>query len=301
MIQEMAAKLLKGKPLADQILLETSQRLDKLKDQGIYPCLTTVEVGCDPASRYYLENQRRTAQRVGIKYESRQLQEDISREKMLEVIEDINRDPGIHGLIINLPLPGHLNVSEMQWSISSAKDVEGVTPHNLGQMLLGTEGLKPCTALAIVELIKSTGVDIKGKEVTVIGRSSIVGKPVSLLLLAENATITICHSFTSKAGTLEAHVRKADILVAALGVPEFIKGEWVKNNAIVIDAGINSVDGKMIGDVEFESAADKAGFITPVPGGVGLVTTALLMKNTVDAVYMQRSAYLVERWGDLNK
>ncbi len=289
MTEEMNPKLLKGKPLAEQILLEVSQQLEKLKEKGICPCLTTIEVGSDPASRYYLDNQRRTAERVGIKYESRQLQENITREQMLEVIEDINENPGIHGLIINLPLPGHLKVSEMQWNINSAKDVEGVTPQNLGKMVLGAEGLKPCTALAIVELIKSTGVDIKGKEVTVIGRSSIVGKPVSLLLLAENATITICHSFTSKAGLLEAHVKKADILVAALGVPEFVKGEWLKDGAIVIDAGINSVDGKMVGDVEFEAAADRASLITPVPGGVGPVTTALLMKNTVDAVYMQLS------------
>ncbi len=289
MTQETNSKLLKGKPLADQILLETSQQLERLKEKGIYPCLITIEVGSDPASRYYLENQRRTAERVGIKYESRQLPDNIAREEMLEVIDDINQDPGIHGLIINLPLPEHLKASEMQWNINSLKDVEGVTPQNLGKMVLGTEGLKPCTALAIVELIKSTGVDIKGKEVTVIGRSSIVGKPVSLLLLAENSTVTICHSFTSKAGLLEAHVKKADILVAALGVPEFVKGAWIKDNAIVIDAGINSVDGKMVGDVEFEAAAARAGFITPVPGGVGPVTTALLMKNTVDAVYMQLS------------
>ncbi len=292
MTEEMNSKLLKGKPLADQILMEVAHQLDKLKEKDIFPCLTTIEVGSDPASRYYLDNQRRTAERVGIKYESRQLEENISREKMLEVIEEVNRDPGIHGLIINLPLPGHLKASEMQWSIDSAKDVEGVTPQNLGRMVLGAGGLKPCTALAIVELIKSTGVDIKGKEVTVIGRSSIVGKPVSLLLLAENATITICHSFTSKAGLLKAHIKKADILVAAMGVPEFIKGAWVKDNAIVIDAGINSVDGKMVGDVEFEAAAAKASFITPVPGGVGPVTTALLMKNTVDAVYMQLSQIL---------
>ncbi len=289
MTEEMNFKILKGKPLADQILMEASHQLEKLKEKDVFPCLTTIEVGSDPASRYYLDNQRRTAERVGIKYESRQLEENISREKMLEVIEEVNQDPGIHGLIINLPLPGHLHASEMQWNIDSAKDVEGVTPQNLGRMVLGAGGLKPCTALAIVELIKSTGVDIKGKEVTVIGRSSIVGKPVSLLLLAENATITICHSFTSKAGLLEAHVRKADILVAAVGVPEFVKGEWIKDNAIVIDAGINSVDGKMLGDVEFEAAAAKASFITPVPGGVGPVTTALLMKNTVDAVYMQLS------------
>ncbi len=289
MIKEMDFKLLKGKPLADRILLETSHRLLELKKKGVQPCLTTIEVGSDPASGYYLQNQRRTAEKVGIKYEPRQLEENISREEMLAVIEDINQDPEIHGLIINLPLPGHLNVSEMQWSINSAKDVEGVTPQNLGKMLLGAEGLRPCTALAIIELIKSTGADIKGQEVTVIGRSSIVGKPVSLLLLAESATITICHSFTSRAGLLEEHIKKADILVAAVGIPEFVKGEWIKDNAIVIDAGINSVDGKMMGDVEFETAAARAGFITPVPGGVGLVTTALLMKNTVDAVCMQMS------------
>ncbi len=288
MTGDITSKLLKGKPLADSILAETAKGLQKLKERGIYPCLCTIEVGADPASRYYLENQRRTAEKVGLKYESRQLNENISREEMLGVIEEINRDPDIHGLIINLPLPKHLAVSEMQWSISSAKDVEGVTPHNMGAMFLGARGLKPCTALAITELIKSTGVDLKGKEVAVIGRSNIVGKPVSMLLLAENTTITICHSFTSRTGKLESHVARADIVVAALGVPGFVKGSWIKEGAIVIDAGINEEKGKMVGDVEFEAAAARASYITPVPGGVGSVTTALLMKNTVDAVYMQQ-------------
>jgi len=282
--------LLKGKPLADRILEQVADEVAALKqEKQIFPGLLTIEVGADPASRYYLENQRRTAEKVGIKYESRQLDEKISREEMLQVIDEINNDPEVHGLIINLPLPAHLDTSEIQWSISCAKDVEGVTPQNMGKLFLGTEGLKPCTALAIVELIKSTGVDIRGQEVTVIGRSNIVGKPVSILLLGESGTITTCHSFTSKAGLLEEHVRNASILVAAIGVPEFVKGEWVKENAIVIDAGINSVDGKMVGDVEFEAAKEKASYITPVPGGVGMVTTALLMRNTIDAVKMQFS------------
>ncbi len=281
------SNLLKGKPLADRILAETSRSLEELKGKGICPCLCSIEVGGDPASRYYLENQRRTAERIGIKYESRQLEEKISREDMLQLIKNINQDPYIHGLIINLPLPPHLPVSEMQWNINSFKDVEGVTPHNLGAMFLGARGLKPCTALAIMELIKSTGVDLNGKEAVVIGRSSIVGKPVSLLLLAENTTVTICHSFTSKMGKVESHVARADIVVAALGIPEYVKGSWIKEGAIVIDAGINQVKGKMVGDVEFQAAAARASYITPVPGGVGSVTTALLMKNTVDAAYMQ--------------
>lgn len=289
MTGDITPKLLKGKPLADGILAQTSKGLKELKDQGICPCLCSVEVGFDPASRYYLENQKRTAEKVGIKYESRQLNENISREDMLGIIQEINRDPYIHGLIMNLPLPKHLKVSEMQWNIKSAKDVEGVTPHNMGALFLGARGLKPCTALAITELIKSTGVDLNGKEAVVIGRSNIVGKPVSMLLLAENATVTICHSFTSRLGKLESHVARADIVVAALGVPQFVKGSWIKEGAIVIDAGINEGEnGKMVGDVEFEAAAARASYITPVPGGVGSVTTALLMKNTVDAVYMQQ-------------
>ena len=289
MTGDIASKLLKGKPLADRILADASRGVQELKARGIHPCLCSIEVGFDPASRYYLENQRRIAERVGIKYESRQLNENIYQEDMLKIIEEINLDPYIHGLIINLPLPQHLKVSEMQWKISSAKDVEGVTPHNMGALFLGAQGLKPCTALAITELIKSTGADLNGKEVVIIGRSNIVGKPVSILLLAENTTPTICHSYTSRMGKLESHVARADIVVAALGVPEFVKGSWIKEGAIVIDAGINEGEnGKMVGDVEFEAAAARASYITTVPGGVGSVTTALLMKNTVDAVYMQQ-------------
>jgi methylenetetrahydrofolate dehydrogenase (NADP+)/methenyltetrahydrofolate cyclohydrolase len=280
-------KLLKGKPLADEILAQVAAEAESLKAQGVYPCLTTIEVGEDPASRYYLENQKRVAERVGIKYELRQLDPAISRLEMLKVIEDINQDSSIHGLIINLPLPKHLNTSEMQWSISGLKDVEGITPYNMGRLFMGTGGLQPCTAVAIVELVKASGIDIKGKEATIVGRSNIVGKPAGIMLMAENATVTTCHSFTSKAGKLEKHVNNADILVAAIGVPELIKGDWIKPGAVVIDAGINSVNGKMVGDVEFEAAKEKAAWITPVPGGVGTVTTAILMKNTIEAARAQ--------------
>lgn len=284
---EPDTKLLRGKPLADEILARTAAEVEALKAQGIFPGLTTIEVGEDPASGYYLENQRKVAERVGIKYELRQLSPDISRQKMLEEIEDVNQNPALHGLIINLPLPPHLKASEMQWSISSLKDVEGVTPYNMGQMLMGAGGLQPCTALAIVRLAKASGLDIRGKEATIVGRSNIVGKPTGILLLAENATVSICHSFTFKAGELERHVKNADLLIAAIGVPEFIKGDWIKPGAVVIDAGINSVNGKMTGDVEFEAAKERALKITPVPGGVGVVTTAILMENTIEAVRLQ--------------
>lgn len=279
--------LLYGKPIAEKIFQQIALETEQLKQKGIVPSLITVEVGSDPASKYYQENQKRIANQVGFRYEARQLDENTTREELLQEIERINNDPGIHGFILNQPLPDHLDANEMRWHIRGSKDVEGVTPENMGRLFLGLEGLRPCTAVAIVEMIKASGVDIRGKEVTVIGRSNTVGKPASILLLGESGTVTTCHSYTSRAGRIEEHVQNAEILVAAIGSAEFVKGEWIRKGAIVIDAGINYKDGKMVGDVEFDAAREKAAFITPVPGGVGTVTTAILMQNTLAAVKMQ--------------
>lgn len=283
------AKILYGKKIADEVLKGVKERVTELHDRNIHPLLMTLEVGEDAASRVYLGSQRRTAERVGIQYETIQLSEGTSQKRLLSVMNNINRDPLINGLILHVPLPAHLDTKNVQWMIDTRKDVEGVTPYNLGRLFLGVPGLMPCTAQAIVTMVKSTKVDIRGKEAVVIGHSDIVGKPCSLMLLQEEATVTICHLATDEAGNLEEHVRRAEIVVVAAGKPGLIKGEWIRPGAIVIDAGITAVGDHIVGDVEFETAKTQAGYITPVPGGVGAVTVAYLMKNTVDAVMWQTS------------
>lgn len=279
--------ILYGKNIADEIMKEVSEGVKSLRQLDKIPLLMTLEVGEDPASKVYVTSQRRSAEMVGVDFESIELASGITQKRLLGVVQSINRDPFISGVILQLPLPSHLDTRLIQWSIDSAKDVEGVTPYNLGRLFLGVPGLMPCTAQAIVAIIKSTGIDLAGKEVTVVGNSEIVGKPTSILLLEEKATVTVCHIATYDRGYLEEHVRRAEILVVAVGKPELIKGEWIKEGAIVIDAGINYVNNSAVGDVEFEAAQKRAAYITPVPGGVGAVTVAYLMKNTVAAINMQ--------------
>ena len=283
-------RIIFGKDLADAIIDEVAREVEELRSTGSQPSLMTLEAGSDPASKVYQESQRRAARRVGINYETIELSEATSQQRLLKYVDRINRDPYINGLIVNLPLPQSVNTAQVQWAIDRKKDVEGVTPCNLGGLFLGTEGLRPCTAQAILALIKSTGIELKGKEVVVVGHSEIVGKPAALLLLHEDATVSVCHYATSQRGMLEEHVRNAEVLVVAVGKPGLIKGEWIKEGALVIDAGINNVDDKIVGDVEFESALERAAYITPVPGGVGAVTVAYLMKNTLEALRWQMKA-----------
>lgn len=280
-------RILYGRKLADTILDEVARKVEEFKEAGTEPFLMTLEADDDPASKVYRDSQRRIARRVGINYETIELSPATSQQRLLNYVDRINRDPYINGLIVNLPLPEHINTTAVQWSIARKKDVEGITPCNLGGLFLGTEGLRPCTAQAILALIKSTGIDLRGKEVVMVGHSDIVGKPTALLLLHEDATVSVCHYATSQRGLLEEHVRNAEVLVVAVGKPGLIKGEWIKQGALVIDAGINTVDDRIVGDVEFESALERASYITPVPGGVGAVTVAYLMKNTIDALHWQ--------------
>lgn len=283
-------RIIFGKDLADAIIDEVAREIKELGATGSQPSLMTLEAGSDPASKVYQESQRRAARRVGINYETIELSEATSQQRLLKYVDRINRDPYINGLIVNLPLPEHVNTTKIQWAIDRKKDVEGVTPCNLGGLFLGVEGLRPCTAQAILALIKSTGIELRGKEVVVVGHSEIVGKPTALLLLHEDATVSVCHYATSQRGMLEEHVRNAEVLVVAVGKPGLIKGEWIKEGALVIDAGINNVGDKIVGDVEFESALERAAYITPVPGGVGAVTVAYLMKNTLEALRWQMKA-----------
>ncbi|MGE5544577.1 MAG: bifunctional 5,10-methylenetetrahydrofolate dehydrogenase/5,10-methenyltetrahydrofolate cyclohydrolase [Bacillota bacterium] len=279
--------ILYGKEPAQEILEYVSNSVQGLKTAGVYPRLVTVQIGEDPASRVYLASQMRSAEKVGIKSELVNLPDNASQAEATKTIEQMNDDPSIHGIMLHMPVPKHLDGRALQWAIDSKKDVEGVTPYNLGRLFLGQPGLAPCTALSVIRLIKETGVKLRGLEAVVVGRSDIVGKPVSLMLTGLDCTVTLCHSGTSERGVLKDHVKRADILVASIGKPNFIPGEWVKPGAIVIDVGINYVDGKLVGDVEFGEAAKRAAFITPVPGGVGTVTVAYLCKNLLDAINWQ--------------
>ena len=244
-------------------------------------------VGNDPASLSYAASQQKTALSVGIHYELQNFKADSSQEDVLNLIDELNSYDHVHGIIVNKPLPSHMNFKTIINAIAPYKDIEGMNLTNFGLLLMGEEGIFPCTPAAALELLKSSGVNLKGKHAVVIGRSEIVGKPVALLLFREDMTVTICHS---KTVDLSFVVHDADVVIAALGKPGFVKGDWIKSGAIVIDVGINQVDGKLVGDVEFSSAQEKASHITPVPGGVGPVTAVMLMNNAVKAFKLQTSS-----------
>lgn len=283
----MPAELLKGKPIADKIKAEVSKEVEELKGKGVAPGLVAVQVGENEASRVYTNAQKKNAEKCGINYDLQELPADTTQEQLLKHIAGLNANPEVTGIILQMPVPEQIDAKVCQWSIAYEKDIEGVTPTNMGLVTFGKPRLVPCTAMGAYELIKSTGVDLYGKEVVVVGHSDIVGKPAALLLLNDFATTTICHIATGQRGLTETHVKRAEILVVAVGVPHLIKGDWIKEGAIVIDIGINPKDGKLLGDVETDVAAEKAAWITPVPGGAGTATTAILMRNTVEAAKWQ--------------
>ena len=276
-------EIINGKEIAAKIKEKVKADVESLKRKGIIPKLVAVSVGENPASAVYIQQQKKNCEKIGIMYELKQLSENTDEQKLISFIEQLNSDEEITGIILQLPLPSGIDVRNVQSKISPLKDVEGVNPANMGWIVYGRPFLAPCTALAVKEIIDSTGVDLYGKEVVMVGHSDIVGKPVALLLVDKFATTCICHIGTSDAGMLETHVRRADILIVAVGKANLIPGEWIKEGAIVIDVGINRVGDKIVGDVEFEKAKEKASLITPVPGGVGPVTTAILLRNTVEA------------------
>lgn len=279
----MENNLIDGKTIAEKIKAEVDSEITALKSAGINPKLVAVQVGENPASAVYVKQQRKNCEKAGITYELKTLPADIAEEQILSEISKINDDGTVTGIILQLPLPQGIDVRKIQASLSPHKDVEGVNPANMGWIVYGKPFLAPCTALAVKEIIDSTGIDLYGKEVVMVGHSDIVGKPVALLLVDKFATVSICHIGTSKAGMLEQHVRRADILIVAVGKANLIPGEWIKQGAVVVDVGINRVEDKIVGDVEFETAKEKASLITPVPGGVGPVTTAILLRNVVKA------------------
>ncbi|HOK79256.1 MAG TPA: bifunctional 5,10-methylenetetrahydrofolate dehydrogenase/5,10-methenyltetrahydrofolate cyclohydrolase [bacterium] len=283
----MAAQILAGKEIAEKIKQIVKKDLEQLKTRGIVPKLVAVQVGENPSSLVYLGAQKKSCAAIGIEHEVKNLDGNVSESDLIQFIKNLNEDRTVTGIILQMPLPPSMDVRKVQSTISPEKDVEGVNPANLGWIVYGRPVLAPCTALAVKELIDSTGVNLYGKEVVMVGHSDIVGKPVALLLVDKFATVSICHIGTSDSGMLETHVSRAEILVVAVGKAHLIKGSWVKKDAIVVDVGINKLGDKIVGDVEFEVAKENASWITPVPGGVGPVTTAILLRNTVLAAKMQ--------------
>jgi methylenetetrahydrofolate dehydrogenase (NADP+)/methenyltetrahydrofolate cyclohydrolase len=274
------AKLLEGKVIAAGL---KDALLKKIQASGKKLHLASVQVGENLSSEVYIKSQKKNAEALGIEYAFHKLESTLTQEKLIEYIQTLNNDPKVNGIILQMPLPAHIDYKKISEHIAPGKDVEGMHPANIGKIIFGRAKALPCTAAAVMELINFTGVDLKGKEVVIVGHSEIVGKPLSLLMLDKLATVTVCHIGTSQAGKLEEHVRKAEVLVVAVGKAGLIKGEWVKEGTIVVDVGINRVGDKLVGDVEFEEAEKRASWITPVPGGVGPLTVVMLMRNLVES------------------
>ena len=286
----MSATLLKGKAIADEMMEEMKKDISALKEEhNIVPSLASVLVEGDPASKSYAGRQQKSAAKVGVDYQLHELPNDIGEQKLIDFVGELNGDESVNGIILQMPLPKGIEGYNVQSTIAMKKDVEGITPANMGLIVYDRPRLCPCTALGAIKMVEASGVDIYGKDLTVVGRSAIVGRPAALLMLQRkySATTTICHTGTAKSGNLARHVGNADILIVAAGSPELVKGEWVKEGSVVVDVGFNWVDGKFIGDVEFEPAAERAAYITPVPGGVGSLTVAILLQNTVEATKWQ--------------
>lgn len=275
----MTAKIIDGKAIAKEMRGDLAKQVVELTKQGRQPGLAVVLVGDDPASAVYVRSKKRACEEVGINSVIHRLPAETTQAELLSLVEELNQDPKIHGILVQLPLPQGLNEEIVINAISPKKDVDGFHPINVGNLHIGQKGFVPCTPAGVVELVKRTEVPIAGKNVVVLGRSNIVGKPVASLFLRENATVTICHSRTQD---VAAECRRADILIAAVGKPKLVQKDWVKPGAVVIDVGINRVDGEIVGDVDFEQVHEVAGAITPVPGGVGPMTIAMLLKATVD-------------------
>ena len=274
------AQIIDGKALSETIKLSVRAGVEELGKKGITPGLAVVLVGENSASKIYVKNKIAACEYTGVKSFAYYLPEDVPQAELDELIRTLNADRAVHGILVQLPLPAHLNEAQTLALISPDKDVDGFHAVNAGRLMLGEPCLAACTPSGIIELIRSTGVGIAGKHAVVVGRSNIVGKPAALLLLQNNATVTVCHSKTEN---LADFTRRADILVAAVGRKELITGDMIKPGAVVIDVGMNRCDGKLYGDVEFSSASRVAGYITPVPGGVGPMTIAMLLSNTLKA------------------
>ncbi len=281
------AKILSGKEISAKIKEGLKEEVKKLKEEGIFPGLAVIIAGDDPASRVYVNNKKKACEELGIYSEEYALSGEVSEEEILALIDELNAKDTISGILVQLPLPKHISEKKVIERINPKKDVDAFHPVNVGKIMTGDYDFVPCTPAGIMELIAESGVSVEGKECVVIGRSNIVGKPMAMLLLHKNGTVTVCHSRTKN---LKEKTKNADILVAAVGKPKFVTGDMIKEGAVVIDVGINRIaDKKLVGDVDFEAAEKIAGAITPVPGGVGPMTIAMLMKNTVRAAIINKT------------
>lgn len=283
----MTAQIISGTQLASQIKSNVAQQISQYVAQGKRaPGLAVILVGADPASQVYVGSKRKSCAEIGITSKSYDLPETTTEQALLELIEELNQDAEVNGILVQLPLPKHIDSTKVIEQISPEKDVDGFHPYNVGRLCQRIPTLRACTPYGVMKLLETTGISFYGKHAVIVGASNIVGRPMALELLLAGCTVTVTHRFTED---LASHIRQADILVVAVGKPKFIKGEWIKEGAVVVDVGINRLEGKLVGDVEFDVAAQRASYITPVPGGVGPMTVAMLMQNTLSAYEKQQS------------
>lgn len=282
----MTAQIISGTQLASQIKSNVAQQISQYVAQGKRaPGLAVILVGADPASQVYVGSKRKSCAEIGITSQSYDLPETTTEQALLELIEELNQDTEVDGILVQLPLPKHIDSTKVIEQISPEKDVDGFHPYNVGRLCQRIPTLRACTPYGVMKLLETTGISFYGKHAVIVGASNIVGRPMALELLLAGCTVTVTHRFTED---LASHIRQADILVVAVGKPKFIKGEWIKEGAVVVDVGINRLEGKLVGDVEFDVAAQRAAYITPVPGGVGPMTVAMLMQNTLSAYEKQQ-------------
>lgn len=281
------ATIMDGKGLAKKIREELKVECDELKKQGINPKLAVIMVGNNPASKVYVKNKSKACDQIGIEYEEHLLEETITQQELNDLIQKLNNTKEVNGILLQSPLPRHLDINQAFKAISYRKDVDGFTPSSVGKLVMGGDTFISCTPYGVIKMFEEYNIDLTGKNVVIIGRSNIVGKPLSQCCLAKNATVTICHSRTKD---LKEHTKRADILIAAIGKANFVTKEMVKEGAVVIDVGINrNEEGKIVGDVDFENVEKIASYITPVPGGVGPMTIAMLMNNVIKAAKEQNN------------
>ncbi|MDP3786778.1 MAG: bifunctional 5,10-methylenetetrahydrofolate dehydrogenase/5,10-methenyltetrahydrofolate cyclohydrolase [Candidatus Omnitrophota bacterium] len=279
----MSAALLEGKLIAESLKAKIKLEVEALKSKyGKTPKLVAIQVGDNASSSVYVKAQKKAAEAVGIVYELKIISDTISQPGAESMVKEMNKDGSVTAIILQLPVPKGIDAKKLINLIAPSKDAESMTPENLGKIVSGQYRIGPCTAMAVMELLESAKVDLYGKEAVVVGHSEIAGKPLALMLLNKFATTTVCHIATAERGRLLEHVKRAEILIAAVGKAGIIKGDWIKDKAIVIDVGINKVGERIVGDVEFGAASQKASYITPVPGGVGPLTTTILMRNTLE-------------------
>ena len=279
------ATIIDGKNLAKKIRQELKEECDELKNNGINPKLAVIMVGDDPASKVYIRNKSKACEDVGIDYEEFILKDETTQEELIELIKKLNNDKKTNGILLQSPIPKHLNINEAFKAITYMKDVDGFTPSSVGKLCIGEDTFISCTPYGVMKMFEEYNIDLTGKDVVILGRSNIVGKPLIQCCLQKNATVTVCHSKTKN---LEEHTKRADVVISAIGQSKFVKENMVKDGAVIIDVGINrGEDGKLTGDVDFENVEKKASYITPVPGGVGPMTIAMLMNNVIKAAKEQ--------------